>query len=401
MVGLLNKKNGKEVVIIPAYKDKQMGTWYAKFYSRNWKGENKQIKKRGFATKKAALDYERNYKLRQEGALDISFEEFFKIYTEDKKNRLKRNTWISKEYIVRKKILPYFGNLKMNEITAGDVVRWQNEMLQLENEKGEKVSQTYLKTMHNQLSAIFNHAIRYYDMKDNPARKAGNMGKKETKEIMFWTREEYQLFSKAIMDKDVSYYAFEMLYWTGVRIGELMALTMEDFDFQKQTVRINKSYQRIEGEDVITSPKTPKSVRTINIPKFLVEEMKEYFAMLYKYKKDDRIFQISKSFLHHEMDRGSKSSGVKRIRIHGLRHSHISLLIELGFSALAIADRVGHESIEITYRYAHLFPSKQIEMALKLDMEKNEMEGDYGPEEDEEKENEKCIDLVSYVAARG
>ncbi|MFI3171710.1 MAG: site-specific integrase [Eubacteriales bacterium] len=319
---------------MPAYKDKQMGTWYAKFYSKNWKGENKQIKKRGFATKKAALDYERNYKLRQEGALDISFEEFFKIYTEDKKNRLKRNTWISKEYIVRKKILPYFGNLKM-------------------------------------------------------------------KEIMFWTREEYQLFSKAIMDKDVSYYAFEMLYWTGVRIGELMALTMEDFDFQKQTVRINKSYQRIEGEDVITSPKTPKSVRTINIPKFLVEEMKEYFAMLYKYKKDDRIFQISKSFLHHEMDRGSKSSGVKRIRIHGLRHSHISLLIELGFSALAIADRVGHESIEITYRYAHLFPSKQIEMALKLDMEKNEMEGDYGPEEDEEKENEKCIDLVSYVAARG
>ncbi|MFI3215026.1 MAG: site-specific integrase [Eubacteriales bacterium] len=261
MVGLLNKENGKEVVIIPAYKDKQMGTWYAKFYSKNWKGENKQIKKRGFATKKAALDYERNYKLRQEGALDISFEEFFKIYTEDKKNRLKRNTWISKEYIVRKKILPYFGNLKM-------------------------------------------------------------------KEIMFWTREEYQLFSKAIMDKDVSYYAFEMLYWTGVRIGELMALTMEDFDFQKQTVRINKSYQRIEGEDVITSPKTPKSVRTINIPKFLVEEMKEYFAMLYKYKKDDRIFQISKSFLHHEMDRGSKSSGVKRIRIHGLRHAYVKLLLK-------------------------------------------------------------------------
>jgi len=70
---------------------------------------------------------------------------------------------------------------------------------------------------------------------------------------------------------------------------------------------------------------------------------------------------VTKSYLHHEMDRG----GVKRIRIHDLRHSHISLLIDMGFSAVAIDDRVGHESIEITYRYAHLFPSKQIEMANK------------------------------------
>ena len=66
------------------------------------------------------------------------------------------------------------------------------------------------------------------------------------------------------------------------------------------------------------------------------------------------------------MDRGVKEAGLKRIRIHDLRHSHVSLLIELGFSAVAIADRVGHESIEITYRYAHLFPSKQAEMANKL-----------------------------------
>lgn len=89
--------------------------------------------------------------------------------------------------------------------------------------------------------------------------------------------------------------------------------------------------------------------------------------MQYGLKKKDRIFSVTKSYLHHEMDRGAKAAGVKRIRIHDLRHSHISLLIDMGFSAVAIADRVGHESIEITYRYAHLFPSKQKEMANRLD----------------------------------
>ena len=84
----------------------------------------------------------------------------------------------------------------------------------------------------------------------------------------------------------------------------------------------------------------------------------------------DRLFTVTKSYLHHEMDRGAKEAGVKRIRIHDLRHSHISLLIDMGFTALAIADRVGHESIDITYRYAHLFPTRQVEMADKLDIER-------------------------------
>ena len=110
--------------------------------------------------------------------------------------------------------------------------------------------------------------------------------------------------------------------------------------------------------------------------------------MLYGYKKTDRLFQVTKSFLHHEMERGCKLSGVKRIRIHDLRHSHISLLIDMGFSAVAIADRVGHESIDITYRYAHLFPSKQIEMADRLDMENASLDLDFDESEDENHERE-------------
>ena len=188
-------------------------------------------------------------------------------------------------------------------------------------------------------------------------------------------RRRYQRFSEVMMDKLVSYYAFQMLYWCGIRRGELLALTPADFDFENSTVRINKSYQRLHGEDVITTTKTKKSNRTIKMPKFLCEEMQDYLKMLYGLKKKERIFTITKSYLHHEMDRGAKEAGVKRIRIHDLRHSHISLLIDMGFSAVAIAGRVGHESIEITYRYAHLFPSKQKEMADKLnDLEKGEFQ---------------------------
>lgn len=193
--------------------------------------------------------------------------------------------------------------------------------------------------------------------------------------MLFWTREEYQKFSEVMMDKPVSYYAFQMLYWCGIREGELLALTPADFDFENSTVRINKSYQRLHGEDIITTPKTKKSNRTIKMPKFLCEDMQDYLKMLDGLKKKDRIFTITKSYLHNEMDRGAKEAGVKRIRIHDLRHSHISLLIDMGFSAVAIADRVGHESIEITYRYAHLFPSKQTEMADRLDdLEKGEFQ---------------------------
>ena len=141
--------------------------------------------------------------------------------------------------------------------------------------------------------------------------------------MLFWTKEEYKKFSFEMMDKPVSFYAFEMLYWCGIREGELLALTATDFDFEKETVRINKSYQRLHGEDVITTPKTKKSNRIIKMPKFLCEEMREYLQMLYGLKKKDRIFTVTKSYLHHEMDRGAKAAGVKRIRIHDLRHPYV------------------------------------------------------------------------------
>lgn len=352
---------------MPAYKNKENNSWYVVTQYTDWTGERKQKCKRGFSTRREALEWEQKFQQQSAGGLDMTFEAFVEIYTTDLRARLKESTWQTKEHIIRTKILPYFGKRKINEITTKDVIAWQNELLAYRDEKRKPYSQTYLKSLHNQLSAIFNHAVRYYDLHSNPAAKAGNMGNEERREMLFWTKEEYQKFSEVMMDKPVSYYAFQMLYWTGIREGELLALTPADFDFEHGTVKISKTYQRFKGEDIITSPKTKKSNRTIQMPEFLCTQMQEFFKMQYGLKKNDRIFTVTKSYLHHEMDRGAKTAGVKRIRIHDLRHSHISLLIDMGFSAVAIADRVGHESIEITYRYAHLFPSKQKEMASKLD----------------------------------
>lgn len=357
-----------------AFKDKKKGTWYVQFRYTDWEGKRQQKLKRGFETRRDALDWEREFLMQKKSDPNMMFESFYQMYEEDVKPRLKLNTWLSKESIIKDKILPYFAKRRLSEITAKDIIEWQNTIRRLSCKRGKPYSQTYLKTIHNQLSAMFNHAIKYYDLQVNPAAKAGNMGKEEHKEMLFWALEEYQKFSEAVMDKPMSFYAFEMLYWCGIREGELLALTAKDFDFKARTVTINKSYQRLKGEDVITSPKTKKSNRTISMPQILCEEMQEYLDMFYSKADNERIFPITKHYLKHEMVRGSKAAGVKTIRIHDIRHSAISLLIDMGFSALAIADRVGHESIDITYRYAHLFPSKQLEMADKLDVERLKIE---------------------------
>lgn len=352
------------------YKEDKTNTWRVIYRYTDWTGERKQSQKRGFKTKREAQIWEREQLNKATADLDMTFDSFVEQYTADMQTRIKENTWSTKEHIIRTKIIPYFGKQKMSNITAQQIITWQNELMNYKDENGKSLSPVYLKTINNQLSAIFNHAVKYYNLRENPCKKAGSMGKKKNREMLFWTKEEYLKFAEVMMDKPLSFYAFEMLYWCGIREGELLALTPADFDFEKCTVSITKSYQRLNGQDLITTPKTEKSNRVINMPQFLADEMQDYLKQLYGIESNARMFTVTKSYLHREMDRGAKEAGVKRIRIHDIRHSAVSLLIDMGFSATAIADRVGHESIDITYNYAHLFPSKQTEMAEKLNMER-------------------------------
>ena len=263
---------------MPVYKDTN-GSWYAMVRYDDWQGKRKQKCKRGFSTKREAQNWERSFLLQSSNDLDMTFSSFYEIYANDMRGRLKETTWSGKEHIIRTKILPYFGDKPISEIKSKDVLAWQNELLRHKNKNGKPYSETYLKTVHNQISAIFNHAVRFYNLPSNPAAKAGSIGVKNAKEMSFWTKAEYLQFAEAVMDKPRSYYAFELLYWCGLRVGELLALTSNDIDLDKGTITVNKSYQRIRGREVVTPPKTAKSVRTIRMPDFLCEEMKNYLEL--------------------------------------------------------------------------------------------------------------------------
>lgn len=351
---------------MPTYKDTKTNTWYCKFYYEDVNGTKKQKMKRGFQLQRDAKEWERNFLETKALDVNIKFKNFVQQYYKDMGERLRPNTIANKKFLIDNKITPYFGEMVLSEIKPVHVRQWQNSLLTYTDEDGKPYSRTYLKTTHNQLSAIFNYAVRYYDLKENPCVKAGSIGKGQAEEMQFWTMEEFNQFIRED-DNPESYTAFNILYYTGMRAGELLALTWNDIDLQNNTINIDKSYHRIGREDVITKPKTPKSTRIIVIFDYLADIIREYKKRVYKPHGDDRVFMHTPRFLHHEMTRVSTKAGVKRIRVHDLRHSHASLLIELGFSPLLIAERLGHEKIETTLStYSHLYPNKQTELADKL-----------------------------------
>ena len=343
-------------------KNEERGYWEVFFYYKDFTGKRRQKHKRGFRTKKEAAAWAEQFVAKQSHNLDMTFRSFWELYRSDMSQRLRENTVRSKDYIVELKILPYFGEKKIADITAADIRFWQNELMK------QDYAPTYLKTIHNQLSAIFNYAMRYYDLPRNPCVQAGSIGKGKAGEMDFWTQGEFETFIEKIMDKPAAYYAFLTMYWTGVRVGELLALTLADFSADEKTLSITKSYQRINGRDVITEPKTAKGKRVITLPDFLSAELEEYTGKLYGIMPGDRLFPATKSYLEKEMIRGVKLSGVKKIRLHDLRHSHASLLIsKLGAQPNLVAQRLGHEKIQTTLStYSHLYPNQSRELADQL-----------------------------------
>lgn len=242
-----------------AERDPKTGKWLIQYRYSDWQGNRKKSTKRGFNTKREAEEWLRNFLVTQQADFNMLFEDFLKIYYADMKTRLREHTMRTKKYIIDLKVLPYFGKLKMNEIKAPDIRKWQNELM------GQGYAQTYLKTINNQVAALFNYAVKYYDLPSNPCRKAGSMGKSSADEMNFWTQDEFSKFIDCVMNKHQSYMAFMILYWTGIRLGELLALTVGDVNFEKRAISITKSYQRISGRDIITEPKTPKSKRVITV----------------------------------------------------------------------------------------------------------------------------------------
>lgn len=206
------------------YKDKWNGykgtTWRVACYYKDWKGVRRKHEKRGFSTKKEALKYEREFLAKTSKDINMGFGAFIDIYMGDLRPQLKASTMDNKENIIEAHILPYFKDRSLSEITSVDVLQWQNELLSQRDENGKGYSQTYLRSIQNQLNAIFNHAVKYYELPRNPCIANKKMGRAKGKEMQFWTLDEYLKFSEAIKDKPISYYAFQILYWTGIRCGD-------------------------------------------------------------------------------------------------------------------------------------------------------------------------------------
>jgi integrase len=348
---------------MPAYKDEQRGTWYVSFYYTDWKGQKKLKKKRGFARKKDALEYEREFLAQQTQSCDMLFSSFVQLYLEYGEKRDRVSTQSNKRELINKHILPYFGGKKLNDIKATDIHHWQNEMI------SAGYRPTYLRSLHSRISATFNYAVRFYDLPQNPCQKAGIMGSKKPETIDFWTLDEYRTFIPFVADKPRSKVGFDILYWAGLRIGELLALTPADYLKDKMSLRVNKTWQMVDGQELIGPPKTAAGNRIVPIPEFLGKEIEEYMSRLYECPEDERIFlYATKSFFAREITRGCKASGVKKIRVHDVRHSHVSLLINLGYDFMLIAERIGHEDIKyIMETYGHLYPEKHSEVVQRLE----------------------------------
>lgn len=343
--------------------------WYVFVRYKDWTGTTQQHKKEGFKRQADAKEYERQFIELHAGSSKLTVRGLYQIYIEDCRSRMKPTTMINKEDLFDLLILPYLGKLVANEVTPADIRRWQTTLLSARKKNGGPYAPTYLKAVNSQASALFNFGVKYYGLNQNPFQKAGSMGRARADVMQFWTMDEFKLFIEAVSDRPLSLVAFSLLYWTGMRSGELMALTPSDFDFSANTVRIDETYARHKKRDILQEPKTEKSRRVITMPPFLSRLVKQYIDTLYDIQPDDRIFSsISKGVLYREMERGSKAAGVKRIRLHDLRHSHASLLIEMNYSPLLIAERLGHDDVETTLRtYSHLYPNKQSQLAEDLE----------------------------------
>ena len=197
-----------------AYKDTKQGTWYVSFRYIDWTGKKTQKLKRGFKTKKEALNYEKEFIRKTAADMKMEMNSFIQVYFEDKKNELKENSIRNKQHMMNKHIVPYFGTRKMNEITPAEIIQWQNAI----QEKG--YSKTYERMIQNQLNALFNHAQKIYNLKENPCKKVKKMGKSDANKLEFWTKAEYDSFIAGIEPESEDYLIFEILFWTGIREGD-------------------------------------------------------------------------------------------------------------------------------------------------------------------------------------
>ena len=338
-----------------AYRDEKTKTWYVKFRYNDWQGKSKHTTKRGFKTKKDALNYEYEFKITSKDIVGITVSELAEKYLEDRQLHVKPSRYASIEQAIRNHILPHIGNLKLTELTPLTMRRWQNELMK------KQFAPSTLITYHRQCSTLLNFGVKYYGMKENPLRKIGSIGKME-KRMSFWEPNEFQQFIETVTNPNYKL-CYLLLFYSGMRVGELLALNAGDFNFTKNKITITKSLMHVTKE--ITTPKTECSIRTIEMPSGVMQEVKNYIDSLKAVPSP--LFKMSPLTLLQALQRYARQAGVKEICLHDLRHSNASFLINAGIPITTISKRLGHKSPNITLAvYSHMYRESDSQAAQLL-----------------------------------
>ena len=336
---------------MPVYHDKKLKTWYVKFRYKDWQGKAHYTTKRGFKTKRDALKYEFEFKNTSSDRIDIKLSNLAEKYLADKKLRIKISYYKVIEYTLQKHFLETMGNLKISELSPALMKEWQSDLISKKHLKYNTLIR-----IQTTVSSMINYAVKYYGLKENPLRVVGSIGntKKEARRIQFWTYEEFEQFISHVKNYKHKI-CFKILFFGGLRVGELLALDRKDFNFRENKISITKSKIQSTGE--ISTPKTPESEREIDMPVEIMKEVKNYIRNLKVIPvAPSPIFNTSHSALWLSLKNCAIKAGVKKIRIHDLRHSHASHLIHLGVPITTISCRLGHKSPKITLDvYSHMY----------------------------------------------
>lgn len=338
-------------------------------------GNPHRYHKRGFSSSEEAKEWERVFLIEAKNNVsnNITFYDLFSIYIESKKGSIKERSLDDLNYLINGSVMEYWKAVPLAKITLKKIEVWQKLLLNIEYKDNKQYSNSYLAAVQTKFKAVLKYGVLMGYISDSRICSFKLIKRKDTikTEMLFWHPDEYIKFIENV-DKLPYRALYSTLYWCGLRIGEALALTWEDINFDAKTIDIHKTYSKHTKQ--ITSPKTSNSYRIVIIPKNCIEilrELKEYHKNLIGYSEDKFVFNFDKplddNIIREYKNKVCALSGVKQIRIHDFRHSHVSLLISLGFSAFDIAKRMGHSVEMVNNTYSHWFKEAQIAMVNKLD----------------------------------
>ena len=337
-------------------------------------GSQKRYHKRGFATADEAKEWERVFLLESTTGIssNMTVNDLYVKFMDQKKLVIRERTFYQTDLSFKKHILPVLGNIKLSNLTLEKIEKYQHDLLTVNKQNGEVLKNSTLELIQKELKSLLAFAYEKSYIKNMHIlsfKKVINIDESK-KEVDFWQPEEFYKFIE-VVDDIVYLTLFNVLYWCGLRIGEALALNWNDIDFNKKTIRINKSYSDYKHR--ITNPKTQNSYRTVIMPDKCfdaVSKLFEHDKQIIGFDNQKYIFHFEKPLnqdtIKNRKDRWIAKANVKRIRIHDLRHSHVSLLINLGFSAFDIAKRLGHSVDMVNNVYGHWFQNAQNKMVDKL-----------------------------------